>query len=1230
MPRLGEAWVEISAKTAGFDEGIAKTRVNLTNAVTGMSGEFGRLESTISRIGHTMTRAFEFMAVYEGLRKVGSKIQELVDLGMEFNKTMETSRISLASSFMMNMDFKNQFGQAVSDVQALNSALGMSSKMIEKLRYDNLQTTSTFQDMVKTFSASLPAGLHLGMSPNQVEQATVRMMQVAGAQGWDMNSMGTELRELLRGQVRATSPLSSIFSLEDIKKARGDAQAMYDLIMKSTQAFALTGRLTQETFAGIYSNMKSVFSEGAGIGLKDSLYDPLKGLMSQWMTSIATVNDQTHTIDFNPDFIAKFESIGHLAMSLVNAFSQIASVGLDIAATLGEWSDVVGGVGSGLASALGVLDDMLKDATELKDVFMRIDLPVPSGGVPKAGTAGILGVIAGAMGKIPGIGGLSGTGGAGVGLGLTTGYEAMRANRQHYSFTNTAEAVVGLAGAGAIAGGLSGGTVSLGALTIPGAAVGALIGAMTALTGAIIAQTSQQKALLHTSVTAALPSHAPGAVWGETAKGAPEGLRDLYGRQWASAASNLTPEIEADINKYAAQANIPDRLLRAILGAESGFRQNDKYGNVLESQKGALGMGQLMPGTAKGLGVNPNDAGQNIEGTALYLSQLLQTFHGDMEKTIAAYNAGPGAVAKAGGVPQIPETRQYVSRVMGYMGLEGMDDTQAIHAVAKLNFKQLPEGQMNSIFTGIEDKANSLSKTMSDQMANYFITFSKNAGQSFDAAAAQIQKRMNDLSAGAWKNIEAAQKSFASGQKALDKEGISPQSVQALAEAMAAKGQKGLSQAEATLTDKDKMAPEDVKKLEAAITALFKTWSSGLQLVNFLQTDVSRQLIDQAQLLDTLKHKASMADLANQYAGMKGNYKDQIEAQIMLLEAQERAAEPGKSPQQIAGMRSVSGEQVQGLESQLGSTFEQFMGMLNDQMRNLNPNLQLAAGLFQDLNQSLDMTADSIWKMISNYNHMDTFGGGVELGRQFQMLAFNITNMFGESIMKSLMQRGEQSFLGLFGLGGGASATGGLSDLATAAEAAAQTLWGVAGASVPGAGTSGSFSSGFLPEIGGFLSHIPGIGPLFNGLIGLMGGTSAGTLAQIGATPFAAMAASDAASAAAPIAMDSAMTFAEGLSAFATGGVTSGPSLAGEAGPEAVVPLPDGRQIPVHLKGGNSGATITIHAPVNVTHNGENQQAAQAQGREIAYALQAVVKQQLHKELRPGGILNGTIRSGKT
>jgi soluble lytic murein transglycosylase-like protein len=113
------------------------------------------------------------------------------------------------------------------------------------------------------------------------------------------------------------------------------------------------------------------------------------------------------------------------------------------------------------------------------------------------------------------------------------------------------------------------------------------------------------------------------------------------------------------IRRAAETYKLPEELLHAVMAVESG------YNPVAMSNKGAAGLMQLMPDTAKDMYVsdvwNPS---QNIDGGARYLRILANQYDGDLTKTLAAYNAGPEAVRRAGGVPSYQETREYVRRVI--------------------------------------------------------------------------------------------------------------------------------------------------------------------------------------------------------------------------------------------------------------------------------------------------------------------------------------------------------------------------------------------------------------------------------------------------------------------------------------------------------------------------------------------------------------------------------------
>ncbi|MBC7740335.1 MAG: lytic transglycosylase domain-containing protein [Candidatus Saccharibacteria bacterium] len=103
---------------------------------------------------------------------------------------------------------------------------------------------------------------------------------------------------------------------------------------------------------------------------------------------------------------------------------------------------------------------------------------------------------------------------------------------------------------------------------------------------------------------------------------------------------------------------VPEDLFLRLVQQESGWNQGAL------SIKGAIGLAQLMPGTAERLGVDPSDAQQNLDGGARYLAMMYSRF-GSWKLALAAYNAGPGAVEQAGGVPDFAETVNYVKAILG-------------------------------------------------------------------------------------------------------------------------------------------------------------------------------------------------------------------------------------------------------------------------------------------------------------------------------------------------------------------------------------------------------------------------------------------------------------------------------------------------------------------------------------------------------------------------------------
>jgi soluble lytic murein transglycosylase-like protein len=150
------------------------------------------------------------------------------------------------------------------------------------------------------------------------------------------------------------------------------------------------------------------------------------------------------------------------------------------------------------------------------------------------------------------------------------------------------------------------------------------------------------------------PEASPDAAFSSTTVLPPPG----FSAQRSSATSVIDQRLDRIVRDAAARHDVDPALVKAVISTESGWNPQ------AVSRKGAVGLMQLIPGTAQRFGVNNSfDPAQNVEGGTTYLKALLDRYNGDLSKSLAAYNAGEHAVDMHGGVPAYRETQQYVRKV---------------------------------------------------------------------------------------------------------------------------------------------------------------------------------------------------------------------------------------------------------------------------------------------------------------------------------------------------------------------------------------------------------------------------------------------------------------------------------------------------------------------------------------------------------------------------------------
>jgi soluble lytic murein transglycosylase-like protein len=145
--------------------------------------------------------------------------------------------------------------------------------------------------------------------------------------------------------------------------------------------------------------------------------------------------------------------------------------------------------------------------------------------------------------------------------------------------------------------------------------------------------------------------------------------------------------IDNIVQQAAVKNAVDPNLVRAIIQVESNFNPH------AVSRKGAIGLMQLMPRTARSLNVsNPYDPAQNVDAGVRHFKELLDSYHGNLELSLAAYNAGAGAVHRSRGVPKYPETRNYVKKITGIYG----SSTARLFTVGQpLEFKRDADGHLS-------------------------------------------------------------------------------------------------------------------------------------------------------------------------------------------------------------------------------------------------------------------------------------------------------------------------------------------------------------------------------------------------------------------------------------------------------------------------------------------------------------------------------------------------------
>ena len=231
-------------------------------------GELSNLEKTLGRLQRTITA---FIGVW-AFRKVTQGMAALVRSGIEFNKTMEQTKIGIGAVLAAQARIIDATGRELQGREKVLAAQRIAVKIQQDLLEANLKTAATYEELLRMFEQAFPHALAEQFDIGQIEEFVVAMSQAATAMGIPLNMMAEEMRAMLKGTITAKNTLIATALHMDkdvIRRLQGRSKELFDYIMERLRAFQLSAPDTAKTWEAAFTNMKQAFSQSVGEAMQE-------------------------------------------------------------------------------------------------------------------------------------------------------------------------------------------------------------------------------------------------------------------------------------------------------------------------------------------------------------------------------------------------------------------------------------------------------------------------------------------------------------------------------------------------------------------------------------------------------------------------------------------------------------------------------------------------------------------------------------------------------------------------------------------------------------------------------------------------------------------------------------------------------------------------------------------------------------------------------------------------
>ena len=278
-----------------------------------------------SSFGDLVTKAFSSYLVYQFL----STLKNATSAVLEWMGNMETYGIAIASSLQVGGNYVEiTTGRVLAGAEAFNTAQRDAKGVIEALQVANFQTVATLDQLIRMYQEALPIAMKKGFDKKMVQDFTLSVTQAASAMGVSMDMMAEEARSLLTGAINMRNSRVAValgITPEDVRENSASAGQLFSFLMGKLQVYRTAGEALQNSWRGLWSNLKDVMMQAGGKAL-EPLFEGIKTQLKEVVDSIVTLDKEAGKIIWNPAFLEGINTIKNGLVQVMNTFTALRNV----------------------------------------------------------------------------------------------------------------------------------------------------------------------------------------------------------------------------------------------------------------------------------------------------------------------------------------------------------------------------------------------------------------------------------------------------------------------------------------------------------------------------------------------------------------------------------------------------------------------------------------------------------------------------------------------------------------------------------------------------------------------------------------------------------------------------------------------------------------------------------------------------------------------------------------